>query len=166
VVFRHAPRNSEESSPEPGDLFDLALADWDTADVTAIRLSDASGELALAKAVPEEATSTVVDEWVIQGQEGETVHAERVAAFLTAMESLIAGNVVLQPKDTQLDQPQWSLEVTLAGGRDYRLDMGGPQGTWGYYVRLKGEDTVFLLDVEAGNRLMALGQELRSEEAR
>jgi hypothetical protein len=148
----------EEAAAESGDLFDLALADWKAGDATALRLKDATGELALTK----EDTGAA---WAIQGGQGGSVSADRVMALLTAVEELTPLDAVLQPKDTQLDKPQWSLEVTLAGEPDYRLDIGGPQGTWGYYVRLKGEDTVFLLDVEVGNRLMALGQDLRSKEA-
>ncbi len=148
----------EEAAAESGDLFNLALADWKAEDAIALRLKDATGELALMK---EDAGA----QWAIQGGEGGAVSADRAMALLTEVEELTPLDAVLQPKETQLDQPQWSLEVTLAGGRDYRLDIGGPQGTWGYYVQLKGEDTVFLLDVEVGNRLMALGQDLRSQEA-
>ncbi len=164
-VYTISRYNYEESVPEPGDLFDLALADWDPADVSAIRLTDASGELALAKAAPEEATSSAAaDKWIVEGQGSEAVPAESTQAFLSTIGSMIAGNVVLQPKDTGLEQPSWSVELTLQDGENYRLDIGGMQGTWSYYAKLKGEDTVFLLDAKVGNRLMALGRDLRSKE--
>lgn len=161
-VYTVTRSSYEQCNPEAGDLFDLALADWDVAEAVALRVKDASGDLALAKAVPQEATAPSAEFWTVQGGERESLSAGRVMALLAKMASLSARDIVLQPKAGGLEQPSWSVEVTFQDGEDYRLDLSELPDSSGYGLRLKGEEAVFLLDAESGNRLMALSRGLRA----
>ena len=105
-------------------------------------------------------TQTVEKQWTIEGED-KAVDQAQVRSILSSLATLSAKDLFEKAENAGLDEPAWSADVFLIDGNAFYFTAGNPMGPTGYYFKVSGEETIFVLPADTVKRLMDLTRQLR-----
>lgn len=164
-VLTMTQANRNDMIPPLSDLFDMKLFQFFADDVAAMTLKDATGEIRLELAVaelPEDATDEPEGpKWIYAGDIEREADGDAVGFLLISLEGLRANDLVPPQQASGLEPPRWSAQLTLNDQSRVELAIGDAAPRGGYYARVHGEETAFIISAFDVRQYEDLTRQLR-----